>query len=229
MKLVDGWYFPDGESHLPQWMANPKVRMMLNGRAAYQGQKQVAAMDLCKNFRTAIDVGGHIGLWSFNLAHRFQKVAAFEPVKAHRDCFYANLPDAYGDAMDDRGMALYDVRLHACALGDREGSVSIRTEPTSSGDSRVDGPGEIPMHRLDSFGFNDVDLIKIDVEGTEMHVIRGAEETIVRNMPVIIVEQKPGHAQRYGLGEKDAVPYLESLGYRLVKEMSGDFILVPNR
>ena len=227
MKKVDGWYFPDGESHLPQWMANPKVRMMLNGRAAYQGQKQVAAMDLCKNFRRAIDVGGHVGLWSFNLAHRFARVEAFEPVAAHRECFFENIPQASADEMDDHGNDPIDVFLHACALGDREGSVSIRTEPTSSGDSRVDGPGNIPMRRLDSFGFTDVDLIKIDCEGYELFVLRGAEEILARCKPVVIVEQKPGHAQKYGLGERDAVPYLESMGYKVAKEMAGDFICVP--
>ena len=215
MKFVDGWYFPDGETHLPAWIANPKVRMMLNGRAAYQGQKQVAAMELCKQHRTAIDVGGHVGLWSFNLGHRFKVVHAFEPVVAHRECFAKNVADPVAD-----------VYLHPCALGEREGRVSIRTEPTSSGDSRVDGAGDIPMRRLDEFGFTDVDLVKVDCEGYELFVLRGAEEILARQKPVVMVEQKPGHAQKFGLGERDAVTYLESMGYRVAREMSGDFLMV---
>lgn len=215
MKIVDGWWFPDGESHLPQWMANPKVRMILNGRAAYQGQKQAAALAECKFFRTAVDVGGHIGLWSFNLAHRFKEVHAFEPVAAHRECFTRNIEP------------LTNVTLHPLALGAQQGSVSIRTEPTSSGDSRVDGDGDIPMVTLDSMDLEDVDLIKIDCEGYELHVLRGATETLARCRPVVIVEQKPGHGVKFGLGDKDALPFLESLGYRTVREMSGDFICVP--
>lgn len=216
MKKVDGWFFPDGESHLPAWMANPKVRMMLNGRAAYQGQKQVAAMSFCKQFRTAVDVGGHVGLWSFNLAHRFAAVEAFEPVAVHRDCFLMNTSD------------IEKITLHACALGAAPGSVSIRTEPTSSGDSRVDGAGDIPMVTLDSMELENVDFIKIDCEGTELFVLQGAEATLAKWKPVVCVEQKPGHAQKYGLGERDAVPFLQSLGYRLVREMSGDFLLVAD-
>lgn len=216
MIKIDGWWFPDGESHLPQWMANQKVRMHLNGRAAYQGQKQKAVMDLCRHRRTAVDVGGHVGLWSFNLAHEFESVHAFEPVADHRACFKKNVLEI-----------LPNVTLHDCALGDREGMVSIRTEPTSSGDSRVDGPGDIPMNTLDSFMLPNVDLVKIDCEGFELFVLRGAEELLARQKPVVIVEQKPGHAQKYGLGEKDAVPYLISLGYVMVKEMAGDFILTP--
>jgi FkbM family methyltransferase len=216
VKFVDGWYFPDGEAHLPGWMANPKVRMMLNGRPAYQGQKQEAVLALCEQRRNAVDVGGHVGLWSFNLAHWFKQVHAFEPVAAHRECFAKNVL-----------ASVSNVTLIGCALGDRDSMVSIRTEPTSSGDSRVDGAGDIPMRRLDSFGLTDVDLLKIDVEGFELFVLRGAEEILARNKPVVIVEQKPGHAQKFGLGERDAVPYLESMGYRVAREMAGDFICVP--
>jgi FkbM family methyltransferase len=214
MKLADSWYFPDGEGHLQAWMGNPKVRMMLNGRPAYQGQKQTAALSACRSFRTAVDVGGHIGLWSFNLAERFKHVHAFEPVSAHRECF-------------KRNVTAENVTLHACALGEREGSVSIRTEPTSSGDSRVDGDGDIPMVTLDSLDLKDVDFVKVDCEGYELHVLRGAEATLARWRPVIIVEQKPGHGAHFGLGDKDALPFLETLGYRTVREMSGDFLLVP--
>lgn len=211
MQLIDGWWFPTGETHLPAWMKNPKVRMFLNGRAAYQGQKQVAALALCKDRRVAIDVGAHIGLWSFNLAREFEQVHSFEPVEAHRACFRQNVEAE-------------NVDLVAAALGDRAGKVSIRTEPTSSGDSRVDGPGEIPMFTLDSFHYANVGLLKIDTEGFELAVLRGAEETIARWKPVIVVEQKRGHAQKYGFGETDAIPYLESLGAVLRKEMSGDYM-----
>ena len=235
MEKIDGWWFPDNEKHLPQWIANPKVRMFLNGRAAYQGAKQVAAMDLCTNFRTAVDCGSHIGLWSWNLAHRFDSVHAFEPVAAHRECFNKNLGLDHRSKTENataeqlgKMVPGVTVDLHACALGDHEGSVSIRTEPTSSGDSRIDGDGDIPLKTLDSFHLEDVDLLKIDVEGTELFVLRGAEELLAKQRPVIVVEQKPGHAQKYGLGEQDAIPYLESLGYRLVKEMAGDFFFVPN-
>lgn len=223
MKFVDGWFFPDGESHLIAWMANPKVRMFLNGRASYQGAKQVAAMGLCTNFRTAVDCGAHVGLWAFNMVHRFQAVHAFEPVAAHRDCFARNVLHS----LHPNGPLHSEITLRACALGDHEAMINIRTEPTSSGDSRVDGPGDIHMHTLDSFALQDIDLLKIDTEGHELFVLRGAEETIARCKPVIVVEQKPGHAVRYGLGDTDAVPWLQARGYRVAKEMSGDFLMVP--
>lgn len=215
MFKVDGWYFPDGEKHLPAWIANAKVRMRLNGRSAYQGQKQQAALDLCKKRRVAVDVGAHIGLWSYNLSYSFENVVSFEPVAAHRECFEQNL------------LGRKNVKLIACALGEKPGHVRIRTEPTSSGDSRVDGPGDIPLNTLDSYELDHVDLIKIDTEGFELFVLRGAVATIAKCKPVIVVEQKPGHGRNFNLGDKDAIPFLEGLGYKTAREMSGDFLMVP--
>jgi len=213
-KFQDSWWFPDHEQHLPQWMASPKARMILNGRPAYQGKKQQAALAAVRQHRTAIDVGGHIGLWSYNLAHAFQHVHAFEPVEAHRACFARNVEAV-------------NVTLHACALGASEGRVSIHTAPTSTGDSWVKGGGDIPMVTLDSVGLADVDFIKIDCEGYEENVLRGAIETIKRDRPVIIVEQKRDMATaRFGLEPLGAVKFLQSLGYQVAQEISGDYLMV---
>lgn len=209
----DEWILPNGETHLQGWMN--KVNNRIEGRLTYQYHKYEAALNLCKSRHVAIDVGAHVGLFSYWMARDFESVEAFEPVAHHRDCFSINV-------LAHRS----NVNLHACALGNREALVSIRTEPTSSGDSRIAGPGDIPQHTLDSFALANASLLKIDCEGTELFVLRGAEELLARQKPVVIVEQKPGHAQKYGLGEKDAVPYLESLGYRLVREMAGDFLFV---
>lgn len=43
MKKVDSWWFPDGEKHLPEWMANAKNRIILNGRPSYQGKSRSRA------------------------------------------------------------------------------------------------------------------------------------------------------------------------------------------
>ncbi len=214
MIQADGWFFPDGETHLVEWLRNPKNRYDLNGRVAYQGKKQVAAMHLCKSFRTAVDVGGHVGLFSFNLAHRFDVVHAFEPIPKHRECFARNVD-------------MPNVHLHAVALGQQAGVVAMHTAATSSGDTWIDlkGKPDTPLKTLDEYELQDVDLIKIDCEGSELFVLHGAIETLKRCKPAVMVEQKPGHAQRYGLGEKDAVPYLESLGAKLRLEISGDFFL----
>lgn len=215
MKTELGWRFPDHEKHLLGLMQHPKHRMMLNGRIAYQGHKYLAALELCKHRRVAIDVGGHIGLWSFNLTHDFKYVHAFEPVAEHCECFRANL-----DGIDN-------ITLHEMALGSEIGYVGMSTESGSSGNTVVSGVGSIPMTTLDSFGCASVDLIKIDCEGYEEIVLRGAMNTLRENKPVVIVEQKRDMAQRFDLPIKGAVRFLEERGYRQAREISGDYIMVP--
>lgn len=218
MKKVDSWWFPDGEKHLPEWMANAKNRIILNGRPSYQGKKQIACVNTVNKYkrttRTAIDVGGHIGLWSFNLAAVFQHVLAFEPVAAHRECF-------------TRNVEARNVELIPCALGKEEGSVSIYTAPTSSGDSYVNGGGEIPLKTLDTFTLAHVDFIKIDCEGYEENVLRGAEHLLKTWKPVVCVEQKRDMAStRFGLAPLGAVKFLQTLGYGVEQEIGGDYIMV---
>lgn len=218
MKLVDGWYWPGHEDHMPLWMANPKNRRIINGRSAYQGKKQEAVRQVCADLthmRVALDVGGHVGTWAFNLAHWFKRVHAFEPVVDHRACFEKNVTAA-------------NVTLHACALGAKEGSVSMHVDPASTGGAYVKGTGAIPMRTLDSFKLEDVDLIKIDVEGLEESVLRGGLELLETWRPVVIVEKKRDMSLRFGLPPRGALGLLESLGYKQHSEISGDHIMIPS-
>ena len=215
MKQHHGWWFPDHELHLQEWMGMPKNKLILHGRQAYQGKKQLAALKHVKQHRVAVDVGGHVGLWSFNLAHEFATVFAFEPVAAHRECFERNL----------QGVGQH-VHLKAMALGATEGMVSMHSEKGSSGNTTVAGKGDIPMHTLDSLELRDVDFMKLDCEGFEENVLRGGVETINAWKPVIIVEQKRDMSARFGLDTKGAVTFLKSLGYVQAEEISGDHIMV---
>lgn len=210
MKNVGGVWLPDHEEHLVEWML--KKNQVVDGKLAYQWDKQQLAMSHVKKFRRAVDIGGHCGLWSMHLVQRFVWVDAFEPVAAHRECFVKNVP-------------VGNYELHPVALGATNGSVSIRTANSSSGDSWVDGAGDIRMRPLDDFEFQDVDFIKLDCEGYELFALRGGEETLKRCKPTVIVEQKPGRAQKFGIGETDAVDYLQSLGAVLRAKKSGDYIL----
>jgi FkbM family methyltransferase len=211
MKQVGGVWLPAHETHLVDWMK--KMNQVVDGKLTYQLDKRTEALKWVKNFRTAVDVGGHCGLWSMDLSKRFAQLHAFEPVALHRACWEKNVGIAPG------------AMLYPCALGETDGMVSIHTANTSSGDSWVNGEGDIPLRRLDDFDLQDVDFIKLDCEGYELFALRGGEQTLLRCKPCIIVEQKGGRAQKFGLPETGAVTYLQSLGAKLRNERSGDYIL----
>jgi len=90
---------------------------------------------------------------------------------------------------------LAQVRARWCALGKEPGVVRV---PPIRYDMRgnfgglelgTPGAGEaVPRFTLDSWGLEDVDFVKIDVEGMEYEVLEGSENTIARCRPVLSVE-----------------------------------------
>ncbi len=207
--IVRGISLPDGDVHLAKEIAgNPTI----TGKGTYQFRKLLPAVSCCRDFRTAVDGGAHVGLWSRVLAGFFHHVHAFEPVHELRGHFRRNV-----DA----------VNLYACALGHESKQVKVRYTEHQTGSSHIWGEGaDVEMRTLDSFGLTQVDFVKLDVEGCEYWALKGAEETIRRDKPTIILEQKNNLGARYGAG--DAVELVKSWGAKLIVEVSGDFILSWN-
>lgn len=211
MKRRLGVWLPDGDSHFERVMLKaPTARRGKKKVGTYQLDKLLESVSKCTQTRTALDIGAHVGFWSMWLVTYFQKVHAFEPVGEHGECFQRNVCGA---------------ELHPVAVGDRVGSVGIDIDEANTGKSHVFGFGLIPMITVDSLDLNDVDLIKIDVEGMEAQVIAGALKTIERCKPVLVVEEK-GHHERYGNRESQSVEMLMDMGMRVSRKMGADYIMV---
>lgn len=223
-----GWWLPDGEEHLQQWIL--KMRQPCFGRLGYQKHKYDRALQWVRNRAVAVDVGAHVGLWSWPMSHDFAQVHAFEPMQEHRSCWMANM-EGQSNAM-----------LYPCAVGNQEGTVRLKTRtPGSSGDTGVDPVAErsslrasvdsdgeeAKIVRLDDFDFPEVDFLKIDVEGYELYVLQGAVKLLERCRPCIIVEQKPetGMKDRYGLEPKDVIDFLKGMGAKQRAAVQGDYVL----
>lgn len=73
----------------------------------------------------------------------------------------------------------------------------------------------IRIETLDSYDFQDVDIIKIDVEGFEYDVMLGARETIKKWLPVVQVEMVYGQPHRFGYTVHDILNYFDELGYKM--------------
>jgi FkbM family methyltransferase len=146
---------------------------------------------------TVLDVGAFIGTHTVALARMVGtagRVHSFEPRAAVRALLQAN-------AERNR---LSQVHVHACALGSADASLDVAgldadisaDRPVNFGGLRLEeaavdadgGTERIRVRRLDAFGFDRLDLIKIDVEGMEADVVRGGRETLARCRPVIFAE-----------------------------------------
>ena len=208
-RSVYGWLLPKTDRHFPQYLASaPKVE----GRRMYQPQHIQATLNICRARRVAVDVGAHVGFWSYYLALAFQSVHAFEPADLFAFCF-------------ERNVRAKNVVLHPVALGEEEASVQIETVADNTGATHVvpAAQGSVRMRRLDDYKLENVDLIKVDVEGYERRVLGGARETLGRCKPVVIVEQKD-FANRYGDERFAAADFLRSLGAEQIGQVVQDLI-----
>jgi FkbM family methyltransferase len=208
-RSVYGWLLPKTDRHFPQYLASaPKVE----GRRMYQPQHIQATLEICRARRLAVDVGAHVGFWSYYLALAFQTVHAFEPADLFAFCF-------------ERNVRAKNVVLHRVALGEEEASVRIETVADNTGATHVvpAAQGSVRMRRLDDYKLENVDLLKVDVEGYERHVLAGARETLGRCKPVVIVEQKD-FASRYGEERFAAADLLRSLGAEQLGQVVQDLI-----
>ena len=231
-KVVGGVWMPETEEHFLEIMGpESKRHQVRKGKWTYQVHKLDAAMRYVKNRRVCVDIGAHVGLWSMWLVGLFDHVHAFEPVPLHADLF-------------ERNVIAPNVSLHRSALGNASSTVSFTVPPDSTGHAHVlegarphiNRAGNLPrdtwqkidgvrMDTLDSFGFEVVDLIKIDVEGYELSVIQGAIETLRRCHPIVVIEQKGNDNTVYGGRENEALELLNRWGMSQLKVISGDYIM----
>jgi FkbM family methyltransferase len=214
LKQVKGFWLPNGEEHLVQFLNDgPEFA----GGPTYQLRKLLPALQYVKNFRHAVDIGAHCGLWARPLAAMFRKVTAFEPVARHRECLEENIVE----------FGIDNITVQPFALGDEEKEICLKTGASSSGDTFVSPGGEhqAKMRKLDSFGLTQVDFIKCDAEGFEYFIMKGGEKTIRQCNPCIVVEQKPNKGKNFGIDDTAAVSLLTDWGAKLRFQISGDFVL----
>jgi FkbM family methyltransferase len=175
--------------------SNRANALLKTGRAPDHGD--IATLSNCLRLRggqgMVVDVGSNVGTHSLAFAavigeHRM--VHAFEPQRIIFNMLCGSV--ALNGVMN--------VHCHNVALGDRDGRIAAPpvdySKPFNFGavefgralGADVEDAEYVRLARLDSFQFDSVALLKIDVEGMEMQVLDGAMETIRRTRPILYIE-----------------------------------------
>ena len=158
---------------------------------------------------TVVDVGANIGYYLLLFEHLLKgqgRVVCIEPSRE-------NLVELRRNIAANQ---LTNAAVHAVAVGALGGQARLRSG--LNGFVNEDEGAEVPLHTLDSLLDGHVDLVKIDVEGYEGHVIEGCVfSTLKRHHPVLFLELHPGIVKRFGRSPEEVVallrpiyPYIEA-------------------
>ncbi len=137
---------------------------------------------------TAVDVGAWYGPWTRGLRRLADRVVALEPAAELARLVAAAYPDVrvvQAAASDHVGTAT----LYTPDGGPGVGTSSVESTASPGAPRHGEGrPVTVPRATVDSLELADVRFVKIDVEGHELPALRGAERTVRRDLPLLLVE-----------------------------------------
>jgi FkbM family methyltransferase len=191
-------------------------------RGRYEQDEIHFVRGLLKPGDTAIDVGGHIGFFTMHMAAAVGpegRVYAFEPLDSNADLLERSIAEnGFGDR----------IRFQRAAVGEASGTATLTfpAETLNSGGAYLLREGtaqlagnrtqEVPLVALDALNIRrPVRFIKMDVEGAEPQVLRGAERLLREDRPTILSELHPTQLERAsGVTADEFLAQTRALGYR---------------
>lgn len=197
-------------------------RFAFSNYEAWGGGKNVgfqACVEASSGARCVLDVGAHIGLVTLPVSRILApggRVYAFEPadfnrslLRRHTELNGADNVEVVGDLVGERdedGVVFFeqntDSGLNTVALGPGQGSFVETRKSQICLDTFCEQRGLEP------------DVIKIDVEGAEIDVLRGAVRTIGRSRPIIFLSVHPKHLRILGHDVSELNRVLDEMGYK---------------
>jgi FkbM family methyltransferase len=163
------------------------------------------------DFETVIDCGANVGFFS-RMITQFApraRVNAIEPVPAIFECLRRNT------------LMFPNIRIFQTAISDRPGHLRMSFDSADSAISRVTNSGqvEVAAMTLDDFaadqGIDSIDLLKIDTETFEAHVLRGAKAVLTRTKYLLIEITIEGNTN-YSISSLMSLLQAKSYDFQLV-------------
>lgn len=187
----------------------------------WHGSKEPGDWTVCRSLLSPgahiLDVGANFGYYALTFAHALRQrcsIHAFEPNPPtyQRLCAHVRMNNMECIVSHSVGLGRDEAVFGVCAVDDNTGAAYL--VPAS-------GSGSSPRTQviaLDKFaalhGLSRIDFVKVDIEGHECLFLDGAQETLSRLVPPMMIEIHPEALARNGHGPEDVVARLERLGYR---------------
>ncbi len=186
------------------------LRLMIVYRGQHEPELKLLRI-LCDRNKISIDVGASEGLYTVPLYFNSSSCIAFEP-----------RADAVRELIKMTSELNPPIHIENFALSNFSGTTELKIHLLDKGRSTIeksnmiekDSPIKVEtinVKRLDDYSFDKkVGFIKIDVEGQEEEVLKGAENLLKKDMPNLLVEIEERHRQN---SISSVINYLKSFGY----------------
>ena len=163
-----------------------------------------------------VDIGANIGYYALMEARQVKVVYAIEPGRANCENLIAN---AFLNPYRN-------IKCHHLAIGDHNGSVGFHLSKACNwnriavGNDSTDT--EVSMTTLDDFVRDmvkgkRVDFVRMDVEGYEMAILRGADRVLRTNRPAMFIEVHRDLLEDYGSSQLEFMELLADYNYGIIK------------
>ena len=194
IEKVNGFWVPRNDIHFEQWQS---------GAPFTQNKCLKKFLDYCdsqsKKFNTVIDVGAWCGTWAKAMEPYAKKIIAFEPDSIHFECLQRN--------------CTINCVPRKQAVGSENKFISL-TEDDFTQAKRVKEKGHISMVTLDEMEYENIDMIKIDVEGYEMEVLKGAQNTLQKARYLMI--ELNNNTKKYDSSNIEVEKFISAQGFKLL-------------
>ncbi len=219
MKKVGDWNLMDNENS--SFTAYAKVTSINNPSQYFRYSASVIKKTIpyMKKRNVAIDIGASYGFVTRPLADLFDTVYSFEVIPEVRECLKANVSFLNNVNVLDHGISNFYGKQKFNFTPARTGhSSSVRVpEP------KKNKPVIAQVKKLDTLiKVDNIDFIKIDVEGAELSVLQGAEKVLIKNKPVLLIElwEDTENALK-------VMSFLKDMNYELVtRHIKDDYVFV---
>lgn len=192
------WMPPENvEEKIKRWLipSNFYIRY-LHGKEMRKGERELHLIRfLSQRDKISLDIGAYKGVYAYEMLRWSNEVHAFEPN-----------PKSYRVLSNWAGGR---VKTYSCALGGRTGRSMLKIPRSKRGFSNQGGTlsdakihdkeyieFEIDCYALDDLCISNIGFIKIDIEGFELEVLKGAENTVSRERPNLLIEIEENHIKR---------------------------------
>lgn len=182
----------------------------------YEGDYFDFYLDLIKKTNIVFDIGANIGWYSLSAAkqNKKTKVYAFEPIKETFDYLIKNI----------RFNQLKNIIPNNIGLSNKNSTASFFINPVHFGSASEKKITEnntkrikVDLKKLDDYcqknKINKIDLVKCDVEGAELFVLKGGIKVIKNLKPIILIEMLRKWSKKYNYHPNDIIELMKSLNY----------------